>query len=252
MKAIRFEHSPTPSIDEGHRHPHLGLDAVATGFTRRRLLTASAAITGTGFTGLMSPAFAQQPASRPTSEQVIGPFYPVRLPLDQDADLTVIAGKDARALGTIVYLSGHVTNVRGEPVPNAELEIWQANAVGRYTHAADDNPQPVDTNFDGYSRVRADGEGRYRIKTIKPGAYPVTPVPGWLRPPHIHFDVRGKTSRLVTQMYFEGEELNTKDRFFDRLSPGGKEGLLARYGERSALHESSALVAVWNIVLLAG
>jgi protocatechuate 3,4-dioxygenase beta subunit len=77
-------------------------------------------------------------------------------------------------------------------------------------------------------------------------------VPGWLRPPHIHFDVRGKTSRLVTQMYFEGEELNAKDRFFDRLSPGGRDGLLARYGARSTEHEPNALVAVWNIVLMAG
>ena len=62
------------------------------------------------------------------------------------------------------------------------------------------------------------------------GAYPVSAVPGWVRPPHIHFDVQGSESRLVTQMHFEGEDLNAKDRFFDRPSPAGKEGLLARYG----------------------
>ncbi len=244
--------SPPPALAEGHCHFHGRPDLVSHGLTRRRLLTASALLTGTGLSAAVMPAWAQQPVARPTAEQVIGPFYPVRLPADQDADLTVIAGHQARALGTIVYLSGRVTNLRGEPVANAELEIWQANAVGRYAHAADDNPQPVDPNFDGYARVRADTEGRYRIKTIKPGAYPVTPVPGWMRPPHIHFDVRGKTSRLVTQMYFDGEELNTKDRFFDRLSAGGKAGLQARYGERSAAHEPDALVAVWNILLIAG
>ncbi|MBL8341180.1 MAG: intradiol ring-cleavage dioxygenase [Rubrivivax sp.] len=201
----------------------------------------------------MELAFAQQAPARATAEQVIGPFYPVRLPADQDADLTVIAGKDgkdARALGTIVYLSGRVTSLRGEPVPNAEIELWQANAAGRYTHAADVNPQPLDPHFDGYARIRTDAEGRYRFKTIKPGAYPATPT--WMRPPHIHFDVRGQQSRLVTQMYFEGEELNAKDRFFDRLSPTGKEGLLARYNASPAQQEPGALVAVWNIVLMAG
>ncbi|MBI5258571.1 MAG: protocatechuate 3,4-dioxygenase [Burkholderiales bacterium] len=198
----------------------------------------------------MQLAFGQPAAARPTSEQVSGPFYPVRLPADQDADLTVIAGRTARAQGTLVYLSGRVTNVRGEPVPNADIEVWQANAAGRYTHPADDNAQPIDPHFDGYARIRSDADGRYRLKTIKPGAYPA--APGWMRPPHIHFDIRGRHSRLVTQMYFEGEELNAKDRFFDRLSPAGKEGLLARYGTPSAQHEPNALVAVWNIVLIAG
>lgn len=242
--------SPTPSIDEGHLHVQARPHAVAPGFMRRHLLAASAALAGAGLTGVVAPAFGQPVTLRRTPEQEIGPFYPVRLPADQDADLTVIAGRDARALGTIVYLSGRVTHRSGEPVADAEFEIWQANAAGRYTHPADHNPQPADPNFDGYARIRTDAEGRYRFKTIKPGAY--LAAPGWMRPPHIHFDVRGKLSRLVTQMYFEGEELNAKDRFFDRLSPGGKEGLLARYGARSAEHEANALVAVWNIVLMAG
>jgi protocatechuate 3,4-dioxygenase beta subunit len=244
-------YSPTPSIDDGRLHVHARPNAVAPGFTRRRMLAAYASITGAGLTGVVTSAFSQQPALRSTNEQVIGPFYPVRLPADQDADLTVIAGKkDARALGTIVYLSGRITNLRGEPVPDAELALWQANAAGRYTHPADDDPQPVDPRFDGYARVRTDAEGRYRFKSIKPGAYPA--APGWVRPPHIHFDLRGKASRLVTQMYFEGEELNARDRYFDRLSAAGKEALVARYGTRSAEHEPDALVAVWDIVLRAG
>lgn len=242
--------SPTPSIDDGHPHVHARPHTVAAGFTRRRLLVASAAIAGSGWAGVVVPAFGQPATLRATPEQELGPFYPVRLPADQDADLTVIAGKETRALGTIIYLSGRVTSRSGEPVANAELEIWQANAAGRYTHPGDNNPQPADLNFDGYARIHTDADGRYRLKSIKPGAYPA--APGWMRPPHIHFDVRGKTNRLVTQMYFDGEELNAKDRFIERLSAAGRDGLLARYCARSAQHEPDALVAEWNIVLRAG
>ena len=240
----------TPSIDEGAHHFHARPHAAAPGYTRRHLLAASAAIAGSGLMGSVMPAFGQPAPLRATPEQELGPFYPVRLPIDQDADLTVIAGQQTRALGTVVYLSGRVISRSGEPVAHAELEIWQANAAGRYTHPGDNNPQPTDTHFDGYARIRTDADGRYRFKTIKPGAYPATPT--WMRPPHIHFDVRGKESRLVTQMYFEGEELNTKDRFIERLSPTGRDGLLARYGTRLAQHEADALVAEWNIVLRAG
>jgi protocatechuate 3,4-dioxygenase beta subunit len=174
----------------------------------------------------------------------------VRLPIDQDADLTVIAGKDARALGKVLYVSGLVTDLRGEPVVDAVLEIWQANAVGRYTHPADDNASPIDPNFEGYAKIRTGPDGSYHFKTVKPGAYPVTPVPGWIRPPHIHFDVKGRASRLMTQMYFEGETLNDKDRFLQGVTR--KDALIARYGTPSGPQEPNALVATWNIVLIAG
>ena len=94
----------------------LAIYSIYTAVTRRGMLTASAALTGAAMAGVMSSAFAQKASLRPTSEQVMGPFYPVTLPADQDADLTVIAGKSGRALGQIVYVSGRVTNVRGEPV----------------------------------------------------------------------------------------------------------------------------------------
>ena len=241
---------PTPQIDENHRHQEVSAALPSTGFTRRGLLTVSAAITGVGLTGVTTLAFGQVPRIRPTNEQVLGPFYPMSLPADQDADLTIIAGKDARALGQVLYVSGLVTNLRGEPVVDAVLEIWQANAVGRYTHPADDNPLPIDPNFEGYAKIRTGPDGSYRFKTVKPGAYPVTPVPGWIRPPHIHFDVKGRASRLLTQMYLEGEALNDKDRFLQGASR--KEGLIARYGAPSCQQEPNALVAVWNIVLVAG
>lgn len=196
----------------GEDYGHLGGAGVvrSTGVTRRSMLKASAAIAGAGLAATMTSVLGQQLELRSTNEQVLGPFYPVRLPLDQDADLTVITGKDARALGQVLYVSGRVTNRRGEPVVDAGLELWQANAAGRYNHPADQNPAPIDVNFQGYAKIRTGPDGSYRIKTVKPGAYPAEP--GWMRPPHIHFDVKGRASRLVTQMCFEGEDLNDKDR----------------------------------------
>jgi protocatechuate 3,4-dioxygenase beta subunit len=239
---------PTAPIDEDHRH-FLGATVLpGTGFTRRGMLTASLAITGVGLAGVTIPAFGQQPGLRPTSEQILGPFYPVRLPADQDADLTIIAGMQAGALGQVVYVSGRVINVRGEPVAGAELEIWQANAAGRYTHPSDQNPAPIDPNFEGYAKLRTGPDGSYGFKTVKPGAYPASPTS--TRPPHIHFDVKGRINRLVTQMYFEGEALNDKDEILQRASR--KEGLIARYGAPSGQQEPNAFVAVWNIVLRAG
>ncbi len=239
---------PTPPIEDNQLHWQATAAPATTGFTRRTVLTASAASIGAQLAGAGSLAFAQQPGLRPTNEQVLGPFYPVRMPLDQDADLTVIAGKEARALGQVVYLSGRVMNLRGEPVVDAELELWQANAVGRYNHPSDQNPLPVDPNFEGYARIRTGPDGSWRVKTIKPGAYPATA--SWTRPPHIHFDIKGRASRLVTQMYFEGEELNDKDRILQGAAR--KEGLISRYDAPSGQQERNALVAVWNVVLLAG
>jgi protocatechuate 3,4-dioxygenase beta subunit len=170
------------------------------------------------------------------------------LPADHDADLTIVAGKDVRALGQVLYLSGRVTNLRGEPVAGVEMEIWQANAAGRYTHPSERNPAPIDPNFDGYAKIRTGPDGGYSIKTIKPGAYPDSPTS--MRPPHIHFDIRGRVNRLVTQMYFEGEALNDKDSILQSASR--KDGLTSRYGQLSGQQEPEALVAAWNIVLIAG
>jgi protocatechuate 3,4-dioxygenase, beta subunit len=189
-------------------------------------------------------------ALRPaTTEEIVGPYFPVTPLISHSDDLTIIAGRDARALGQIVYLSGRVTNRRGEPVQSAELEIWQANAAGRYPHPGDENTAPIDPNFEGHTKILTDLDGHWRIKTIKPGGYPVTP--DWRRPPHIHFDVKGRHSRLVTQMYFEGEPLNEIDVLLQR-SWGGKETAIAHYVGSTGHAEPNALVAVWNIVLLAG
>ena len=243
--------TPTAPTEENHPHIHVPTSLQTEGITRRSMLTASAALTGAAMAGIISPVWAQQSRIRPTSEQVMGPFYPVTLPVDQDADLTVIAGKNGRALGQIVYVSGRVTNLRGEPVANAELEIWQANSVGRYTHPGDQSPALIDPNFEGYAKIRTGADGNYSFKTVKPAAYP-TGIDGWLRPPHIHFDIKGRASRLVTQMYFAGEALNEKDKLFTSASVDGRKSLTARYGVPSGKQERDALVALWDVVLVSG
>ncbi len=248
---------PTAATEENHHyHIHVPRHSQQTSITRRNMLTASAALTGAAMAGVMSSAFAQQAligtTARATAEQALGPFFPMTLPRDQDADLTVIAGKNGRAgragraLGQIVYVSGRVMNLRGEPVANAVLEIWQANSVGRYSHIGDQSAIPLDPNFEGYAKIRTDTDGNYRFKTVKPAAYP-TGVDGWSRPPHIHFDIKGRATRLITQMYFEGEALNEKDRLF--AATNAKETLVARYGAPSGKQERDALVAAWDVVL---
>jgi protocatechuate 3,4-dioxygenase beta subunit len=132
----------------------------------------------------------------------LGPFYPVEPPLDTDFDLTRVRGSGPRARGELVEISGRVLYRDGTPQANARLEIWQANDVGRYAHPGDTRADaPLDPNFQGYADVRADAKGGFRILTIKPGSYPVNGR--FQRSPHIHFDIRGRQRRLVTQMYFD-------------------------------------------------
>jgi protocatechuate 3,4-dioxygenase, beta subunit len=123
----------------------------------------------------------------------------VTRPLDADADLTVIGGGAGHAEGEVIHVMGRVLDARGAPVVGATVEIWQANAKGRYAHPADRNLAPLDPNFQGFGAQLTDGDGQYRFKTIKPAAYPINPMnPQRVRPPHIHFDVSGRDARLVT------------------------------------------------------
>lgn len=181
----------------------------------------------------------------PTPDQVMGPFYPVTKPVDRDADLTVIQGKPGKAKGQIMHLMGRVFNLQGEPIRGAEVQIWQANTYGRYAHPSDRNPAPLDPNFQGFGVQTTDSEGRFRFKTVKPGAYPVTA--DWTRPPHIHFDVTSRTTQLITQMYFEGEPLNEKDLLFRATMNRGS--LLTKLLPPTKDMEPEVLVAVWDIVL---
>ena len=214
---------------------------VITTFSRRRALGMSLGLAMSGFLG---SALAQ--SLKRTPGEIVGPFYPVLKPLDHDADLTNIAGKTGRAQGQVIHLMGRVLNVNGEPVKGARVEIWQANSQGRYTHPSDTNPAPVDPNFEGFSVQFTDAEGRYRFKTIKPGAYPATAT--WMRPPHIHFEVTGRTNRLTTQMYFPGEPLNDKDILLQGLR-SNREGAIAKIDQPGEGFERDSLMATWDIVL---
>ena len=243
---------PTTPMPDAHHHAPTHAVAPTARLTRRSLLHGAAGFSAGGLLGLagIGPhAWAQSPAARPTTEEILGPFYPLSPPADQDEDMTVIAGTGNRALGQVLYLRGRVTDLRGQPVANADIQIWQANAAGRYTHPGDRNPAPLDPNFEGYARIRTAADGSWCLKTIKPGAYP-TPVPGWMRPPHIHFDVRGRASRLATQMYFEDEALNAKDLLLQRAS--NPASLIARYQQAASEAVPGDMVAEWNIVLMAG
>jgi protocatechuate 3,4-dioxygenase beta subunit len=188
-------------------------------------------------------------ALRRTPAQTAGPFYPIDKPLDQDADLTLIKGRKERAAGQAVHVMGRVLDAKGDPVAGARLEIWQANTHGRYTHPRDANDAPLDPNFEGFASLETDAEGRYRFKTIKPGAYPAGPR--LTRAPHIHFDVKGRVNRLVTQMYFPGERLNDGD----ILLPTSREVrslLVADVGKPTPDLEPDSLLARWDIVLEQG
>jgi protocatechuate 3,4-dioxygenase, beta subunit len=123
---------------------------------------------------------------------------------------------DGEPLGERINVSGTVVDRDGRPIENALIEIWQANAAGRYIHAVDRHPAPLDPNFTGAGRCMTDDEGRYRFVTIKPGAYPWGNHPNAWRPAHIHLSLFGRafTDRLVTQMYFPGDPLFAYDPIF--------------------------------------
>ena len=132
-------------------------------------------------------------------------------------DLSVVDGRTA--MGERIIVAGRVTDENGRPVPKAMVEVWQANASGRYHHARDQHDAPLDPNFLGRGRVFTDDDGSYRFTTIRPGAYPWrNPGPGW-RPQHIHFGLHGAgfAQRLITQMYFPGDPLLA----FDAVFQGG-------------------------------
>jgi len=131
------------------------------------------------------------------------------------------------------------------------VEVWQANAAGRYLHKNDQHDAPIDPNFTGAGRTLTDAEGRYRFVTIRPGAYPWGNHPNAWRPAHIHFSLFGRafTQRLVTQMYFPGDPLFPYDPIMKSVqTPEIRDRLTARYDMDSTV-DSWALAYEWDIVL---
>jgi protocatechuate 3,4-dioxygenase beta subunit len=166
-----------------------------------------------------------------------------------DADLTRRHSGDA--LGERMILEGRVLGSDGRPLRGQLIEIWQANAAGRYRHVVDDHAAPLDPNFDGGGRCITDDDGRYRFVTIKPGPYPWRNHPNAWRPAHIHFSLFGRafTERLVTQMYFPGDPLFPFDPIFNSIrDEQARERLISRF-DLSLTEPEWALGFRFDIVL---
>ncbi|KPF70701.1 protocatechuate 3,4-dioxygenase [Bosea sp. AAP35] len=147
-----------------------------------------------------------------------------------DADLTRQHGGEP--LGERIIVSGRVLDEDGRPVPHTLVEIWQANAGGRYVHVRDQHPAPLDPNFTGAGRALTDADGRYRFVTVKPGAYPWRNHHNAWRPAHIHFSLFGPSflSRVITQMYFPGDPLFKYDPIFQSVTDErARERLVSRF-----------------------
>jgi protocatechuate 3,4-dioxygenase beta subunit len=166
-----------------------------------------------------------------------------------DDDLT--RQHEGEPLGERIVVHGRVVDEQDRPIRSALIEIWQANAAGRYRHDVDRHPAPLDPNFSGAGRCLTDDEGRYRFTTIKPGAYPWRNHDNAWRPAHIHFSVFGRAfvQRLVTQMYFPGDPLFPFDPIFNAVrDPRARELLVARF-DYAATEPEWALGYEWDIVL---
>ncbi len=195
---------------------------------------------GLGAAAFLTPgAFAE--ALQRTPRQVEGPFYPDEMPLDTDNDLLVIGDSTTPAIGTVTHLSGTVKNVRGGPVRNALVEIWQVGAKGVYMHTKD-RDRGRDKEFQGYGRFSTDSKGRYYFRTVKP-----VPYPG--RTPHIHVAVSQKGKRMLTsQCYIKGEPLNARDGLYRRLGKEGQELTTIDFAPLKG-SEAEELAARWDLVI---
>src|SRR5246127_3773182 len=152
-----------------------------------------------------------------TLSEVTGPIYGHTQIGETDNDLT--RQHKEEPLGQRIIVTGRVLDSSGRPVPQTLIEIWQANAAGRYAHQVDQHPAPLDPNFTGAGRTLTDENGAYRFVTIKPGAYPWGNHDNAWRPQHIHFSIFGRAflSRLVTQMYFPGDPLFAYDPIYQSI-----------------------------------
>jgi protocatechuate 3,4-dioxygenase beta subunit len=193
---------------------------------------------------LGSSSLAKALALMPTPEETEGPFYPVKNQKDKDEDLTQINGYLGGASGQHIVVGGHVTDIYGNAVENTLLDIWQADANGRYRHPRDSNKAKLDQNFQGWAVIQTDDKGSFRFKTVMPGAYPVSGT--WIRPPHIHLKIfKPGYLPLTTQMYFPDQELNKKDLLLSRKSIIEQSAMMARkIGQQGNL-----IIYEYNVVL---
>jgi protocatechuate 3,4-dioxygenase, beta subunit len=186
-----------------------------------------------------------------TLSELTGPGPAISTVTAEDADLTRNAGTGGEAIGQRIIVTGRVLDEHGAPVPHTLLEVWQANAAGRYIHKNDQSPGALDPNFLGIGRCRTDAEGTYRFLTIQPGAYPWKNHPNAWRPAHIHFSLLGPSwgARLITQMYFADDPLLTLDPIFNAVpTESARRRLIATYAH-DITEPEWALGWRWDIVL---
>ncbi|QIN78556.1 protocatechuate 3,4-dioxygenase subunit beta [Rubrobacter marinus] len=184
-----------------------------------------------------------------TLTEVTGPAYGHGKVRPLDNDLT--RQHEGEPLGERIVVTGRVLDGDARPVRNTLVEVWQANAAGRYVHAGDRHPAPLDPNFTGAGRCLTDEEGRYRFVTIKPGAYPWRNHENAWRPAHVHFSLFGPAfaTRLITQMYFPGDPLFSQDPIFQSVrDPEDRQRLVARF-DLSLTEPEWALGYNFDIVL---
>ncbi len=167
----------------------------------------------------------------PSLSELTGPVYGHESVGDLDGDLTRNGAKDGEPLGERIIVAGHVLGDDGRAVPNTLIEIWQANAAGRYIHVVDQHDAPIDPNFFGGGRCLTDAEGFYRFQTVRPGAYPWGNHFNAWRPNHIHFSLFGSSfaTRLVTQMYFPGDPLLDLDPIYQGTPEAARDSLVAKF-----------------------
>lgn len=184
-----------------------------------------------------------------TLTELTGPAYGESAVQPLDADLT--RQHEGEPQGQRIVVSGRVLGSDGTPLRGQLVEIWQANAAGRYLHDVDTHDAPLDPSFSGAGRCLTDDEGRYRFVTIKPGAYPWKNHPNAWRPNHIHFSLFGRafTERLVTQMYFPDDPLFPFDPIFNSIRDARARQRLVSTFDLGLTEPEWALGFRWDIVL---
>jgi protocatechuate 3,4-dioxygenase, beta subunit len=186
-----------------------------------------------------------------TLSELTGPGPAISAVTTEDSDLTRNAGTGGEAIGQRIIVTGRVLDDAGRPVPNTLVEVWQANASGRYLHKSDQWPGPLDPNFLGMGRCLTDDAGVYRFLTVRPGVYPWKNHPNAWRPAHIHFSLFGPAivSRLVTQMYFPDDPVLALDPIMESIpTEAARQRVIATYAH-DVTEPEWALGYRWDIVL---
>ena len=184
-----------------------------------------------------------------TETELTGPAFGESAVEASDADLT--RQHEGEPAGQRIIVEGRVLDSHGKPLRGQLVEIWQANAAGRYRHAVDTHDAPLDPSFSGAGRCLTDDDGRYRFLTVKPGIYPWGNHPNAWRPAHIHFSLFGRafTERLITQMYFPDDPLFPFDPIFNSVRDETARGRLVSRFELELTEPDRALGFRWDIVL---